>query len=150
MDDGTQWVKVEFCARLPDRQVMMGLDPATVGATLMRAFGFTYIDGLTVYVAKTPGAPGATGSNGRAHAGTGGGGGRGGSTAGAGGAGVSGTTVRTAPHSWPVAGPGGAGSPWAQAAGHDHGAAEPCPLSCPGHESAPDGRHYRPRWRPPG
>ncbi len=57
MDDGAQWVKVEFYARLPDRQVMVDVDVAETGATLMRAFGFTYIDGLTVYVAPKPAGP---------------------------------------------------------------------------------------------
>ena len=54
MDDTAQWVKVEFYARLPDYQAMVDVDVAGVSATLMRAFGFTHIDGLTVYVTQKP------------------------------------------------------------------------------------------------
>ena len=43
-----QWVRVEFYGLVPDRQVIVGLDPLEVGANLMRVFGFSHIDGLTV------------------------------------------------------------------------------------------------------
>ena len=49
-----QWVRVEFCGMLPDGQVMKGLDPAQTAETLMRAFGFEYVDALTVAVAEPP------------------------------------------------------------------------------------------------
>jgi hypothetical protein len=43
-----QWVKVEFHGWVPSGQVVTGVDLVKVGGTLMRAFGFTAIDGLTV------------------------------------------------------------------------------------------------------
>ena len=49
--DEAQWVKVEFYGRVPDLQIITGVEPAEVCETLMRAFGFTHIDGLSVCVA---------------------------------------------------------------------------------------------------
>ena len=50
-DDGPQWVKVEFYGRVPDGQVIADIDRSEISGALMRAFGFTHIDGLTVAVA---------------------------------------------------------------------------------------------------
>ena len=47
-----QWVRVEFYGALPSGQVMTGLDPLETADTLMRSFGFTYIDGLSAAVAE--------------------------------------------------------------------------------------------------
>lgn len=60
MLDDSQWVKVEFYARVPTGQVMTDIDPAEVAANLLRAFGFAAVAGLTVADATPP----ASGLNG--------------------------------------------------------------------------------------
>ena len=50
----SQWVKVEFYGLVPAGQVVTDVDPLEVGANLIRAFGFTHIDGLTISAASLP------------------------------------------------------------------------------------------------
>lgn len=50
-----QWVRVEFAGLVPPGQVVADADPLEVGGTLMRAFGFTHIDGLTLAVTHVAG-----------------------------------------------------------------------------------------------
>lgn len=45
---GAQWMRVEFYGLVPYGQVVTDVDPVGVGETLMRSFGFTHLDGLTM------------------------------------------------------------------------------------------------------
>ena len=42
------WLRVGFYGLVPPGQCVTSVDPLEVGSTLMGAFGFTYIDGLTM------------------------------------------------------------------------------------------------------
>lgn len=53
--DSAQWVRVEFYGRVPDGQNIKQVDIPTVSQTLMRAFGFTRIDGITACHTRPPG-----------------------------------------------------------------------------------------------
>lgn len=49
-----KWARVEFHGLMPPGQVLTGIDPLELGANLMKAFGFTHIDGLTVVAVEDP------------------------------------------------------------------------------------------------
>lgn len=51
MSRDAQWVRVEFYGVVPAGQSVRNVDLSEVGETLMRAFGFTHIDGLAAYAA---------------------------------------------------------------------------------------------------
>lgn len=54
LDDLHQWLSVSFYAQVPVGQVVTDIDTATTTATLMEAFGFTAVTGLTIAVARAP------------------------------------------------------------------------------------------------
>lgn len=53
----SQWVKVEFYGKVPNDEIVLDADLLVVGGTLMEAFGFTHLDGLTVTAAASHGDP---------------------------------------------------------------------------------------------
>lgn len=54
-DGAGPWTRVEFFGLIPPGDTIADINPDELGATLMHAFGFTHIDGLTVAVTHLAG-----------------------------------------------------------------------------------------------
>lgn len=48
MVDKQEWIEVHFYGLVPAGQALISVELAEIGATLMKTFGFTYIDKITI------------------------------------------------------------------------------------------------------